>query len=266
MARKKREEDPEHLDRWLVSYADFITLLFAFFVVMYAISSVNEAKYKLVAQSVSTAFKTDETPVTVVMPKPQPVPPISLISNKRKVAEIRKEKERMTQIGRDLMDVFSSYVEDGTVKVIQSPRGVNVEISASVLFSSADAKISKQSADVLKGVARLLKDEPNEIQVEGFTDNMPINSPQYPSNWELSAARASSVVRLFVEQGVPANRMVAIGRGDNSPIDDNSTPEGRARNRRIALTVVSNIQEKVTEIDVQQQDQPINEETVHPVR
>lgn len=264
MARKKREEEGENLERWLVSYADFITLLFAFFVVMYAISSVNEVKYRAVMQSVNSAFRSDNA-VTIVIPEAQSPTPVTPIPNKKKAVEMRKEKERMTQIGRDLMDVFSSYVEDGTVKVVQSARGVNVEISASVLFSSADAKLSKQSEDILRGVARLLKDEPNEIQVEGFTDNMPINSAQYPSNWELSSARASSVIRLFIEQGVPANRMVAIGRGENSPIEDNSTPEGRAKNRRISLTVLSTMQDKVTEIDVQQPNHMISEETVHPV-
>ncbi|MDR0933641.1 MAG: flagellar motor protein MotD [Burkholderiaceae bacterium] len=252
MARKKREEEHDDPARWLVSYADFITLLFAFFVVMYAISSVNENKYRELSQSVSSAFGIKTAPIVAVNDPPPKAAPPPIIRPFRKPpstrAEIRKEREKMTAIGNNLMKVLSPLIHEGKVKVVQNARGVNVEINASVLFAPAEASLSGQSETVLRAVARILKDEPNDIKVEGFTDNIPIRSSQYPSNWELSSARASSVVRLFIEEGIAENRMVAIGHGANDPIGGNDTPEGRSRNRRVSLMVQSMIPETVTEI------------------
>lgn len=254
MTRKKREEEHDNHDRWLVSYADFITLLFAFFVVMYAISSVNENKYRELTQSIGTAFGIKVVPTVINENPPVSIAPPAITRPLRKKAttnaEVRKEREKMTEIGRDLMKVLSPLINEGKVKVIQSARGVNVEINASVLFAPAEARLSRQSEEVLRAVAQILKDEPNDIQVEGFTDNVPISSAQYPSNWELSSARASSVVRLFIDQGVGEQRMVVIGRSSNDPIDDNATSDGRARNRRVSLTVLSNIPESVTEVPI----------------
>lgn len=253
MARKKREEERDNHERWLVSYADFITLLFAFFVVMYAVSSIDGQKYREMAKSVGTAFglkslqnfTVDDGRAAVIAP-----PVIMRTPRKGNQAEIRKEREKMKAIGRDLMRILSPFINEGKIKVVQNARGVSVEINASVLFAPADARLSRQSEEVLRAVAGVLKDEPNAIQVEGFTDDLPIHSVQYPSNWELSSARASSVVRLFVEEGVAAERLVAIGRSANEPIADNATPEGRSRNRRVSLTVLSAIPETVTEIPV----------------
>lgn len=254
MARKKREEEPDDHGRWLVSYADFITLLFAFFVVMYAISSVNEIKYRDLTKSIGSAFGFEKVQTFVINETQAVSVPPAVISQPLKkklaMAEVRKEREKMTAIGRDLMEIFSPFIQEGKVKVIQNARGVNVEINASILFAPAEATLSHESQEVLKEVARLLKDEKNHVQVEGFTDNLPINSVRYPSNWELSSARASSVVRLFIEQGVAENRMVVIGRGENDPIADNATAEGRSKNRRVALTVLSTLPEKVKEIAV----------------
>ncbi|MCM1512908.1 MAG: flagellar motor protein MotD [Oxalobacter formigenes] len=253
MARKKREEERDNHERWLVSYADFITLLFAFFVVMYAVSTVNAQKYREMATAVGAAFGLKILPAAA-MDGGQAVsiaPPVVMRApRKGNQAEIRKEREKMKAIGRDLMRILSPFINEGKIKVVQNVRGVSVEINASVLFAPAEARLSRQSEEVLRAVAGVLKAEPNAIQVEGFTDDLPIHSVQYPSNWELSSARASSVVRLFVEEGIAGERMVAIGRGANDPIEDNATPEGRARNRRVSLTVLSAIPETVTEIPV----------------
>lgn len=253
MARKKREEEKDNHERWLVSYADFITLLFAFFVVMYAVSSVNEQKFREMAKSIGTAFGMKNLPsFTINDGRAVSIAPPVVIRSPRKgnQAEIRKEREKMKAIGRDLMRILDPFINEGKIRVVQSARGVSVEINASVLFALADARLSSQSEEVLRAVAKVLKDESNDIQVEGFTDNLPMHSAQYPSNWELSSARASSVVRLFVEEGIAEERMVAIGRGANEPIADNATPEGRSRNRRVSLTMLSAIPETVTEIPV----------------
>lgn len=252
MARKKYEEEHDNHERWMVSYADFITLLFAFFVVMYAMSSVNEGKYRVVADSLVGAFgnappmaATGSAPVPVAAPL---VP--KLVQSRRGSETIRREKEHMTRMARDIIKALGPLVSQGKVRVTQSPRGVRVEINASVLFATGDAKLSDATSQVLKDVAAVLKDDSHAIQVEGHTDSMPIKSAFFPSNWELSAVRASSVVRLFSESGIAEDRMTAIGKGPTQPVDDNQTAEGRLRNRRVTIIILSVLPEQSTEVPV----------------
>jgi chemotaxis protein MotB len=248
MARKPIRHDHENLERWLVSYADFITLLFAFFVVMYAISSINEGKYRVLSDSLVNAFK--ESPSTeklVVMGERQTEllkgtgKPIGQQSE-RPVEGEKPVTEHMKSIARDVKSAMAALERQGQVRVTESPRGITVEISASTLFASGDATLQPKSAEALAAVAKVLASIDNPIQVEGHTDNVPISSPAFPSNWELSSARAGSVVRLLVEQGVPPSRLVAIGYADNKPIDTNATPEGRARNRRVNVLILNKVE------------------------
>lgn len=233
----------------MVSYADFITLLFAFFVVMYAISSVNEGKYRAVANSLVGAFKS--TPVVPASENAQQVnaPSIPKASQQRRNAEaLRREREQMTHMARDIQKALAPLVSQGKVRVTQSPRGVRVEINASVLFAPGDARLSGETIDVMKAVAAVLKDDDHAIQVEGHTDNIPIRNSAFPSNWELSSVRASSVVRLFTESGVAENRLTAVGRGQTQPVDSNDTAEGRLKNRRVTVIILSSLPEHVTEV------------------
>lgn len=256
MARKHKPEEHENLERWLVSYADFITLLFAFFVVMYAISQVNEGKYKVLSDSLLQAFQNPSTapplPVQRVIvsdPKSHPTPPkAEAIMPRRSDAQavqIKKETEKMKGIAKDIMKALERLVKTGKVRVTQSNRGIAVEINASVLFASGQATLEGESLKVLKAVAEVLVDVDNHIQVEGYSDNAPIQSVMFPSNWELSSARASGVARLFVENGIQSARVMVVGYGENKPVDTNDTPEGRARNRRVIVMILSAGQEKV---------------------
>ncbi len=136
------------------------------------------------------------------------------------------------------------------MRVTQNSLGITVEINASVLFSPGQAKLAENSNLALQAVAHVIKEHEHEIHVEGHTDNLPIHNESFPSNWELSTARASSVIRLFVENGVEANRFTAIGYGENRPIETNETPEGRKRNRRVAVMILSTDPDKVTEIPI----------------
>jgi chemotaxis protein MotB len=250
MARKKHEEEAENHERWLVSYADFITLLFAFFVVMYSISSVNEGKYRVLSNSLGDAFGHAPTGPPAFRDGGRPALPLtprSLI-RPRNDAPMRREKEQMTGLARDLLGALAPLIRDGKVRVTQSARGISVEINASVLFAPGDARLGAQSEEVLRAVARVLKNDNHAIQVEGHTDNVPIKSANFPSNWELSAVRASSVVRLFMDNGVTENRLLAIGHGANQPVGSNDTPEGRLRNRRVQLMIPSSLPETVTEV------------------
>ena len=263
MARRKPEEEHENLERWLVSYADFITLLFAFFVVMYAISSLNEGKYRVMSDSLVSAFREapkSEKLIELATRNPEMLPgsgkPIGKMLQQPRpdttVAEREQAAERMKKVAKNVLDVMQPLVREGRVRVTQSPRGVTVEISASVLFKSGEAVLQAQSMDTLAAVARVLSQVDNPVQVEGHTDNVPINSLAFPSNWELSSSRAGSVVRLFTEQGVPAARMVAIGYADNRPVDTNTTTEGRSRNRRVNVLILNEVGGVAQEIALQE--------------
>ncbi len=247
MARKKFDETSDNHERWLISYADFITLLFAFFVVMYALSVVNEGKYKVFSDSLGTAFGGRA---------PQPrassdvAPAISLpnLAARRRAEAMRRERERLTTLARDLTSTLAPLVKEGNVRVTQNSRGVSVEINASVLFDSGEASLTAESREALRALAVLLKDDPHTLQVEGHTDPAPIRSSTFPSNWELSAARASAVVRLFIDSGVVPGRMTVVGHGSNIPVAANDDPAGRARNRRVAVTILSALPDTTTEI------------------
>lgn len=248
---REDEDDSDNHDRWLVSYADFITLLFAFFVVMYALSSVNEGKYRTLSSALTHAFggvpvgsAPAEVP-QVVQGLPRPLP-----ARSRTTENMRREKEKLTGVARDILGVLAPLVDQGKVRVTQTARGVTVEINASVLFAPGDARVADHSAEALRAVAAVLKDDDHAIQVEGHTDNQPIRNALYPSNWELSAVRASSVVRLFVDGGVADARLTAVGRGSAKPVASNESPEGRMRNRRVAIMVLSNLPEAETELAV----------------
>ena len=255
MRRKKKPEEPENHDRWLVSYADFITLLFAFFVVMYAISSLNEGKYRVLSDSLVSAFKhapTSPLETNRELAPQAPSRPITPI--KKPIVDIdpklKKQTEDMRQVAQDLLKVLAPLVKDNQVKITQSLRGVTLEINASVLFAPGQAILQTESSKALAAVAHVLAEVPNRIQVEGHTDDAPISTAYYPSNWELSSARASSVVRLFGLNGVSDERMVAIGYADNRPVVSNIDNESRARNRRVTILIISELQDKIKDIPI----------------
>jgi chemotaxis protein MotB len=240
--RKHREEHENH-ERWLVSYADFITLLFAFFVVMYAISNLNEGKYRVLSDALVHAFRSDR----VVTPQVAGIAPMNRTTAApalartapRAVDPLRREQEKkLIDLASKIKEALMPLVRTGQVRLTQLPRGLAVEISASVLFAPGQAVLQPDSISALEAVAKVLTTTEDPIQVEGHTDNLPIASTQFPSNWELSTARASSVVRLFVANGVAPSRLTAMGYADNRPVEGNDTLEGRARNRRVTLMII----------------------------
>jgi chemotaxis protein MotB len=224
----RREEGADNHDRWLVSYADFITLLFAFFVVMYAISQVNEGKYRLLSDALIQAFKDGE---------PQH-PKSSDPKSSDPGASAGDADAGMQALARDLINALDPLVKGGQVRVTESGLGIAIEIDASLLFSSADARLQDPAIPVLTELARRLAPLPNDVQIEGHTDNEPIATARFPSNWELSGARASSVVRLFIDEGVASVRLVAVGYADTRNIAPNTTPEGRVQNRRVTVLIL----------------------------
>jgi chemotaxis protein MotB len=166
-----------------------------------------------------------------------PTSPIARLRLKREEAQRRAREERMRNIAQQVMQALAPLVQNGQVRVTQSARGIAVEINASMLFKSAQASLEPDSKRALVAVAQVLGGADNAVEVEGHTDRDPISTPQFPSNWELSGARASSVVRLFVESGVAPQRLVAVGYADTRAVDSNETVEGRTRNRRVTVLI-----------------------------
>ena len=163
--------------------------------------------------------------------------------NAKMAEQLRKQKEAMQAMVNELTQVLAPLVKNDLVSVTQSPRGVVVDINANALFEQGEAALQKSAARTLTAVAKVLDTGTQLIEVEGHTDDIPIFTPQFPSNWELSAARASSVVRLFIEQGVKAERLRAVGLASYHPIFTNETAEGRAKNRRVTVTIVAQVRE-----------------------
>lgn len=269
MIRRRHEEVHENHERWVISYADFITLLFAFFVVMYSISSVNEGKYKVLSDSLVNVFHAQTRtidPVTVgdhqtrysndqliQLPVPGDYPSNDdykysvesifddVETRAVKQGEMRdNEVSHLTKMSERLAFVLQQQLDANEVEIKNAGDWIEVNIQASVLFPSGSATLSTPARDILGKVAGILKESTNPIHVEGYTDNMPIETRQFPSNWELSAARAASVVRLFQESDLAPERMAAVGYGEFHPVADNASEEGRARNRRIAVVISKN--------------------------
>lgn len=253
--RNRQEEEHENLERWLVSYADFITLLFAFFVVMYALSVVNEGKYRLLSNSIVAAFNKTVVNLDVTPIASQGVPQImlnkpSIAINQKFEEEKRQTKGKMRNIAREVIDALGPLARDGQVRVTEGLLGITIEINASVLFSPGEAKLAPIAVNALSAVAQLVSPIDFPIIVEGHTDNVPIKTEQFPSNWELSGARASSVVRLFIDNGVAPARLTATGYADQRPVAGNDTIEGRQRNRRVAINIESKAQDTVADVPV----------------
>ncbi len=245
MDRRKSHEEHENHERWLVSYADFITLLFAFFVVMYSISSVNTGKYNQLSASVGYAFSgvnPYETKLGLSAPdkikgqQKSLIKPLPLTNLHNQA--VQREREKMTNTAVNLSNTLAPLINDGKVRVVQNNRGVRIDIHDSLLFSPGSADLANAANDVINQIAAELKDSPNLIQVEGHTDNIPIHNATFFSNWELSAVRATNVVRLLNTAGIVETRLSALGFGSVQPTSENETPLGRAKNRRVSIMLL----------------------------
>ncbi len=279
MARRRRQqEEHENLERWLVSYADFITLLFAFFVVMYAVSSVNEGKYRVLSESLNSVFAVtprSEDPIQVGEPPrdvlvvrqedplaPQTSDPANggrpqdadLQADSQAAAGEQGAKDdprdgkpggRFHADGATLRAAdqitiaMQEYLDKGLVNVTEGEGRVEIEMQSKMLFGSGDARLSPAALRALRELAVTLKTIPSHLQIEGHTDNVPIATREFPSNWELSAARAASVVHYLARTGVEPWRMAAVGLGEHRPIAENSDEKSRAANRRVTIVVLT---------------------------
>lgn len=247
MARRRRHEEHENHERWLVSYADFITLLFAFFVVMYSISSLNEGKYKVLSEALVGVFNEPERsvrPIPIGEQKPQtvrPADPLVQDSDQTDAALGQAADDPLKSIADDVNTAFGDLIASKQMTVRGNELWIEIELNSSLLFGSGDAMPSNQAFDLIDKVAKIIKPFDNPVHVEGFTDNQPINTGQFPTNWELSSARSSSIVRMLAMDGINPARLASVGYGEFQPLTSNATADGRARNRRVVLVISRNL-------------------------
>lgn len=265
MSRRRYIEDSHNHERWVVSYADFITLLFAFFVVMYSVSSVNEGKYKVLTDSLENVFNSEPKQKTPIYfgdydahqanPATQaiaiPLPGVDL--DKEIIAKnlddssalpVKKIEENSSVANKNLQDIseqlkqdLSGLINDQSVSIVMQNEWIEVDIKSNILFASGKADSSIEAQNMVKKIAAILANYNNSIQVQGFTDNVPIETDQYPSNWELSSARAAAIVRLLAEAKVDPRRMSIVGYAEFKPIASNDTEMGKQKNRRVVLVI-----------------------------
>jgi len=254
MARRRKRfvANANNHDRWMVSYADFITLLFAFFVVMYAISSVNEGKYKTLSDALGEAFSNNEQQTngpdlihigdapTIIQPIPLENPATADVEKRRELSEeILKERKQLAEVSEQFEQVLAPFIDDKLVSVKKNDYWIELEMNSEMLFLSGESELSKKALPVLKKIAEVINPLPNMINIEGHTDNVPIDNAKFRSNWDLSSARATSVVHEFVKEGVNPPRLSAIGYGEFHPIGDNTIETGRFKNRRVVLVLMA---------------------------
>jgi chemotaxis protein MotB len=248
------EEEHENEERWLVSFADMMTLLFCLFMVLFAISSVNTSKFEALQKALQNAFSGKilsggeavmETGNEKPPNKPGAEPPLPALTPLQALATTSIEKtqskaaEKENQDFKKLKERIDALVEreglTGKVQTTVRKRGLVVELlTDNVFFDSGQAVLKPGALSLLDHLGDVLRAErEHPIVVEGHTDSQPISTSQYPSNWELSGARASSVVRTFASDGVPSGRLSGALYGAEDPTASNATPDGRSRNRRV---------------------------------
>ncbi len=254
MPRREVIEEDEHLERWLISYADFITLLMAFFVVMYSISAVNQGKYKILSATLSEAFRTPTFNLQPVQQgeqvrtdeeqgNPDFIVPLDAVSGAEQDEGSKGSEgpaEQLQVLKTQLVELFQDMISKDLISVTGDELWVEIEMKSSLLFGSGSAELSADAEVILEQLGQILRDQPNPMHVEGFTDNRPINTEAYPTNWELSTARSAAIVRLLSEVGVAPERLAAVGYAEFQPVADNETADGRQQNRRVVVVVSRN--------------------------
>lgn len=227
--RQKQEEAKLGAPLWMATFSDMVTLLLAFFVMLLSFSSIQESKFNDAIHSLKGAFGVMVSPPTVIQQD-------TVIQPNADTNEWQQMLYEVQQIRRVLAE---QGIEDD-VQLEVTKEGVSIQISTPLLFAPAQAELRSESRDLVGRLAKALGSLDTEIQIEGHTDNVPISSEQFPSNWELSSARATAVLKSLVERGLPPQRLAAVGYGEFRPIAPNDDPAGRRRNRRVEIFVREN--------------------------
>jgi chemotaxis protein MotB len=270
MRRRHKHEDHVNHEAWVIPYADLLTLLLALFVVLYAMSSVNTTKYRALAQAISSAFNGSRSVITPITPnspqsstpiptnKPVPIPrsplpqillpeltqhitpaPLTPLTPSKAEEKLSEEQQNLERIRNEVEHALQPLIDKNLVVVRRTPNWLEIEIRTDILFPSGVATLSPSANSVLTNLGDILAPFANPLRVEGYTDDVPIDTNTYPSNWELSAARAASVARLFAQHGVDPERLGIVGWGQYRPAAGNDSEDGRNKNRRVLVVVLS---------------------------
>jgi chemotaxis protein MotB len=243
--RRRRSKPHVSHERWLVSYADFITLMFAFFVVLFATSQADKKKQAEVSRAINQAFRTlglfDAHAKAMAISNDPDAAPVNIVLGDELVAS-PAVKEDLTHIERELQGKLSNQIAEHVVALHMGRDGLVISLREAGFYDSGSAVPHAASTASLDEIAKTLKASPYDLRIEGHTDNVPIHTGQFDSNWELSTARATRLARLFIEQhGFRPARLSASGYAEFHPVASNSTAEGRGENRRVDIIVLPHI-------------------------
>lgn len=226
--RKKDEGHPNH-ERWLLSYVDFITVLMIFFIVMYAMSTVDATKYQKLSQSLNDALGGGKSLIG------SELPPIS-VGDPNAMPEVKQMEDIKAKVDEYLKENGLA----GKVNTNIDERGLVISLQDTVLFASGSDKVEDSQRVIISKIGAILKDTSNYIRVEGHTDNVPIRNAKFSSNWMLSSARSCNVVEVLItDSKISETRLSSLGYGEHRPIADNATVEGKAKNRRVDVIVLN---------------------------
>ena len=258
MRKKKKDEHSNH-ERWLVSYADFITLLFAFFVVLYSSAQVDKRRVGQLALAIQVAFQqmgifqASNSKPALMSSEPMPFSDVQIVENAERNDAIGRlvnspqgeltnapAREVMANLQNQLESALSPEIKKHTITVTPTREGIVVSLKEAGFFDSGSANIRPDALSTIAHFINVIRSFPVHIRIEGHTDNVPIHTARFDSNWELSTARATEMIKLFIAQyGVAPNRLSASGYGEYYPVASNDTPEGRAQNRRVDLVLLN---------------------------
>ncbi len=259
MSRRKKHASHANHERWLVSYADFITLLFAFFVVMFASSQVDKRKVGKIALAIQVAFQSmgifeaSNTRAALAASEPMPFSNVQMVENAARTEALGRvvssptggpipagSNPAQSQMQAELERVLSHEINRGLVNVRRTREGMVISLQEVGFFDSGSATLRPGADEVLARIANILRNRPESLRVEGHTDDVPIHNANFASNWELSTARATRIVELLISRyGVSPWRLSAAGYAEYRPVATNTTPEGRALNRRVDIVVLA---------------------------
>ena len=249
--RRKQHPAHENHERWLVSYADFITLLFAFFVVMFASTQSDKNKAKAVSESVREALEHGQfsAAISVVLGRgkhdaSRPPPTVDRINMSDNLPPLKPEPPRhpldLAGSKQTLERGLAKELETGKIDLRLEARGLVISLREAAFFASGDDKVSPSSLPIMEKIANVIRDIPQPLRLEGYTDSMPIHTTRFKSNWDLSASRAIAMLEVLCERyQIPPQRMSVAGYAENAPVDSNDTEEGRSHNRRVNVVVLS---------------------------
>ncbi|MFY9174732.1 MAG: flagellar motor protein MotB [Peptococcia bacterium] len=261
MRRKRRGSGENHTDHskdWLTTYSDLMTLLFTFFVLLYSFSVLDQQKFDQMIKSFQgslgvldggpsinqgyppneATLDSEENDSNLTGETGEENPLEEEIRDKEEYLRYQMETEKLEGLKEELAEYLADQGIAANVALSVEERGLVIRLQDSVLFESSKADILPASRQILSEVGRVLLNTENNVRIEGHTDNLPINTPRFPSNWELSTSRATNVLRFLIEEGISPDRLSAVGYGEYHPIASNDIAEGRQKNRRVDIVIL----------------------------